>query len=295
MPQEEQRNQKVTRLTYVAPAKLNRFLSVMGKRSDGFHILELITTVLHDWQSLTDELTVEVAQETSLEIDGPASEGLQPDESNLVVRAWRALENESGRALPAKIKLFKRIPHGAGLGGGSSDAAAALRAGNNLYNLGLPDSVLLRIAAGSGSDVPLFLLGGTVFGFDLGQRVIPMQTITLPPILIVFPHIHVSTQAVYKAVTPQDYSSPTPCPGLGRGEAPPWRNDLTTAALRVCPALQHVRDAILEVGGDPLLCGSGSSWAARFTSIADRDTGLKKLTSQHPEWSFYTEDGTSAS
>jgi 4-diphosphocytidyl-2-C-methyl-D-erythritol kinase len=281
-----------------APAKFNRFLSVLGRRSDGFHLLELVTTVLHDWPSLHDELTVEAAPALSLEIIGPASCGLLPDDSNLVTRAWRALEREIGRELPARITLSKRIPHGAGLGGGSSDAAAALRAGNALYQLGLPSAALLRLAAGLGSDVPLFLLGGTVLGLDLGQRVIPMRNIPLPPMLIACPALHVSTSSVYKELSRSELpvgglrginGLSGPCPSLGINEAPPWRNDLTNAALSVCPALAQVRDALSAVGGDPLLCGSGSCWAARFINLSERDAALEKLSVLHPEWTFYSD------
>jgi len=272
----------------IAPAKFNRFLAVLGRRQDGFHLLELVTTVL-PWPSLFDELSVEVAQEPSLEIDGPTSGGLPPDDSNLVTRAWCLLERETGKALPATIKLHKRIPHGAGLGGGSSDAAAALRAGNSLYGLGLQNSALLRLAAELGSDVPLFLLGGTVLGTDLGQRVFPMRDIPLPPMLIVHPGFHVITASVYKALTQKDLSNNAPCPSLAQGEAPPWRNDLTDAALSVCPELRQVRNALTSVGGDPMLCGSGSCWAAKFANLTDRDAALRQLSRQHPDWHFYTE------
>jgi 4-diphosphocytidyl-2-C-methyl-D-erythritol kinase len=275
-----------------APAKFNRFLAVLGRRQDGFHLLELITTVL-PWPSLFDELTAEASQEWALEIGGPTSGGLPADDSNLVAKAWRLLERESGKALPAKVKLYKRVPSGAGLGGGSSDAAAALRAGNALYHLGLPNSTLLRLAAELGSDVPLFLLGGTVLGLDLGQRVLPMRDVPLPPMLIAYPSLHVSTASVYKALGQKDLSNnapcPAPCPSLGAGEAPPWRNDLTDAALTVCPELRQVRDALADVGGDPMLCGSGSCWAARFASLTDRDIALPQLSRRYPKWHFYTE------
>jgi len=273
-----------------APAKFNRFLAVLGRRSDGFHLLELVTTVLKDWPTLHDELTVEKSPYLSLELEGPTSGGLCLDDSNLVMRAWRLLEKESGKSLPARIKLFKRIPYGAGLGGGSSDAAAALKAGSTLYNLSLSNSTLLRLAAGLGSDVPLFLLGGTVLGLDLGQRVIPMRDIPLPPMFIVYPAIHLSTQSVYKALSQEDLSSNSPCPSLCENEAPPWRNDLTNAALTVCPAMLQVRDALISVGGEPILCGSGSCWAARFTDSAKRNTAMQKLSERHSEWSFYSNE-----
>jgi 4-diphosphocytidyl-2-C-methyl-D-erythritol kinase len=270
-----------------APAKFNMFLSVLGRRPDGFHLLELVTNVLHDWPSLHDELSAEMAPSLSLAIEGPESKGLEADDSNLVIKAWRTLERESAKPLPAKLSLLKRIPSGAGIGGGSSDAAAALRAGNKLYQLGLPDSTLLRLAAELGSDVPLFILGGTVLGLDLGQRVFHLKDIPLPPILIACPGLHVSTPSVYKALTQDDISQNAPCPPLGVGEAPTWHNGLTVAALRVCPALAQVRDALASVDGSPLLCGSGSSWAAKFASDAERDAALHKLRALHPDWDFH--------
>jgi len=273
-----------------APAKFNRFLSVLGRRPDGFHLLELVTTVLKDWPSLHDELTVEKSPNMSIEIEGPTCGGLSPDDSNLVMKAWRLLEKESGKTLPARIKLFKRIPHGAGLGGGSSDAAATLKAGNKLYNLCLSNSTLLRLAAELGSDVPLFLLGGTVLGLDLGQRVVPMRDIPLPPMIIVYPAIHLSTPSVYRVISQEDLSNNTPCPSLAENEAPPWRNDLTNAALIACPAMHQVRDALISVGGEPILCGSGSCWAAKFMDIAERDMAMQKTSEQYSEWSFYSED-----
>ena len=142
-----------------APAKFNRYLGVLGRRADGFHDLELVTTVLKGVAGLTDILEVERASALTLELKGPTSEGLEVDESNLVLRAWRLLEREAGRILPARLRLEKRVPHGGGLGGGSSDAAAALRLGNELFELGLNEALLLNLAAQLGSDVPLYLLG----------------------------------------------------------------------------------------------------------------------------------------
>ncbi|MBK7294970.1 MAG: hypothetical protein IPI84_14700 [Holophagaceae bacterium] len=162
-------------LTIQAPAKLNRFLAVLGRRADGFHELELVTTVLEGVPGLTDLLSGEPAASLSLEISGPAGHGLTADASNLVLRAWRQLERVADRPLPARLQLEKHVPHGAGLGGGSSDAAAALRLGNRLFDLGLEDQALLILASELGSDVPLFLLGGTVLGLDRGERVFPLR------------------------------------------------------------------------------------------------------------------------
>ena len=270
--------------TELCPAKLNRFLAVLGRRADGFHELELVTTVLEGVPDLTDTLEGELATELSLAITGPTGEGLVADESNLVFKAWRLLEEAAGRPLPATLRLEKHIPHGAGLGGGSSDAAGALRLGNRLFNLGLSDDVLLRLAAQLGSDVPLFLLRGTVLGLGRGERVFPLRPIPLEPILLVHPGLHVATPSVFRALQNVGYSAPEGLTSQPEGAAPPWRNDLTAAALWACPPLADVRDALRNTRGEPLLCGSGSCWAARYATITERDAAAATLRMARPEW-----------
>lgn len=271
-------------LQVLAPAKLNRFLAVLGRRADGFHELELVSTVLEGVAELTDTLEGEPAAELSLTITGPTGEGLVADESNLVIKAWRLLEDAAKRPLPAALRLHKRIPHGAGLGGGSSDAAAALRLGNRLFDLGLEDGFLLRQAARLGSDVPLFLLGGTVLGLDRGERVFPLRPVPLEPILLVHPGLYVGTPSVYRALQEVGYTFPEALASQPSGAAPPWRNDLTGAALWVCPPLAEVRDALRDTGGEPLLCGSGSCWAARYATATERDEAAATLRDTHPQW-----------
>lgn len=270
-----------------APAKLNRFLAVLGRRADGFHELELVTTVLEGVADLTDTLSGEPSGELALAISGPTGEGLVADESNLVIKAWRLLEEAAKRPLPAALRLEKRIPHGAGLGGGSSDAAAALRLGNRMFELGLVDGELLRMAARLGSDVPLFLLGGTVLGIGRGERVFPLRPVALEPILLVHPGLHVSTPSVYRALQDVGYPFPEALASQPAGTPPPWRNDLTGAALWVCPPLAEVRDALRGTGGEPLLCGSGSCWAARYATAADRDAAAAALRPSHPAWGIW--------
>lgn len=270
-----------------APAKFNRFLAVLGRRADGFHELELVTTVLEGVAGLTDILEGERSGAFSLTVEGPRAEGIAPDESNLVLRAWRFLEREAGRELPARLRLEKHIPHGAGLGGGSSDAAAALRLGNGLFELGLSPATLLRMAGQLGSDVPLFLLGGTVLGLGRGERVFPLRPVPLPPLLIAHAGLFVATPAVYRALSEVGYPFPEPLGSLPEGQAPPWRNDLTGAAIWTCPPLSEVRAELLEAGGDPLLCGSGGCWAARFADRPTRDAALESLQRRRPHWSFW--------
>ena len=274
-------------LTIQAPAKLNRFLAVLGRRADGFHELELVTTVLDGVPDLTDTLSAEPADALSLDITGPMGEGLPEDGTNLVLRAWRLLEDTAHRPLPAVLRLEKRIPHGAGLGGGSSDAAAALRLGNRLFGLGLDDVSLLRLAARLGSDVPLFLLGGTVLGLGRGERVFPLRPVPLEPLLLVHPGLHVSTPSVYRALQEIGYPFPEALASQPIGAAPPWRNDLTGAALWVCPPLAEVREALSDSGGDPLLCGSGSCWAARYVGPEARNAAAGRIAAARPDWRIW--------
>lgn len=270
-----------------APAKLNRFLAVLGRRADGFHELELVTTVLEGVPDLTDTLEGEPAPALTLEIAGPTGAGLTADGSNLVIKAWRLLEEAAKRPLPAALRLEKRIPHGAGLGGGSSDAAAALRLGDRMFGLGLGDAALLGLAARLGSDVPLFLLGGTVLGLGRGERVFPLRPVPLEPILLVHPGLHVSTPSVYRALQDVGYPFPEALASQPEGAAPPWRNDLTGAALWVCPPLAEVRDALRDTGGEPLLCGSGSCWAARYDGGQVRDAAAARISGLQPTWGVW--------
>jgi 4-diphosphocytidyl-2-C-methyl-D-erythritol kinase len=244
----------------------------------------LVTTVLEDVPDLMDRLEGEPAPELTLAITGPMGVGLAADGSNLVIKAWRLLEEAAGRPLPAALRLEKRIPHGAGLGGGSSDAAAALRLGNGLFELGIEEGVLLGLAARLGSDVPLFLLGGTVMGLGRGERVFPLRPVPLEPILLVHAGLHISTPSVYLALQDLGYPFPEALPSQPPGTAPPWRNDLTGAALWVCPPLAEVRDALRDTGGEPLLCGSGSCWAARYASVQARDAAVEQISGRHGGW-----------
>lgn len=271
-----------------APAKLNRFLAVLGRRPDGFHELELVTTVLDGVAGLEDILHLDAAPAPSFTLGGPLAVGLEANADNLVMKAWRLLEREAGCSLPARIHLEKHVPAGGGLGGGSSDAAAALRGGNALFNLGLPQDKLLALAGELGSDVPLFLLGGTVLGLGRGERVFPLRDVPLDPMVLVHPGLHVSTPAVYKALPHAGYPPVLPLPRLPEGEAPQWRNDLTGAAMHVCPALAQVRDALAAVGGEPLLCGSGSCWVARFPTRGHLEPAATALRSTNPAWRVWT-------
>jgi 4-diphosphocytidyl-2-C-methyl-D-erythritol kinase len=193
-------NAEAAALTLAAPAKINLYLDVLDRRADGYH--EIVTYMAP--LALADELTFAPANQLSLTCDDPS---LPLDENNLVLRAAQALQRHSGSPRGAAIHLNKRVPHAAGLGGGSSDAASTLRGLNRLWQTKLPDAELMTLAAQLGSDVPFFLANSAAWCRGRGERVEPVRLTSRLPILLICPNVGLSTAAVYQA-----WSSP------GRGE-----------------------------------------------------------------------------
>ena len=161
-----------------AHAKLNVFLRVLGRRDDGYHDVETLLLPV----SLADDVTVEPADELTLSLEGPAAEGVPDNDTNLALRAARALAAEAGGARPpgARISIHKRIPVAAGLGGGSADAATTLLLLDELWGTGIGRDGLARAAADVGSDVPAMLLGEPAYVRGRGEIVEPvlLQTTT---------------------------------------------------------------------------------------------------------------------
>jgi 4-diphosphocytidyl-2-C-methyl-D-erythritol kinase len=210
-----------------APAKLTRSLRVVGVRADGYHLLDAEMVSL----DLADTLTIDPAGD-GLVLHGAGAD-VPTDGGNLVVRALRA----AGRT--AHVTVDKRIPSGAGLGGGSTDAAAVLRWA------GVTD---LELAASIGADVPFGLVGGRARVTGIGERVEPLPIEPLTFTLLT-PPIHCSTPAVYDAWD-----------RLG-GPTAHGPNDLEPAALHVAPELARWRDRLGDATGrTPVLAGSGSTW-----------------------------------
>jgi 4-diphosphocytidyl-2-C-methyl-D-erythritol kinase len=168
----------MTALRMAAHAKLNVFLRVLGRRDDGYHDVETLLLPL----SLADDVTVEAADELTLSLEGPAAERVPVDDTNLALRAARALAAEAGGARPpgARISIHKRIPVAAGLGGGSADAATTLLLLDELWGTGIGRDALARLAVDVGSDVPAMLLGEPAYVRGRGEIVEPvlLQTTT---------------------------------------------------------------------------------------------------------------------
>ncbi len=259
-------------LTVNAYAKVNLTLEVLGRRPDGYHeIVSVMQTVdLHDVLELTP------ADGVTLECDRP---GLgTPD--NLALRAAAALRTVAGVRDGVHIELRKAIPVAAGLGGGSSDAAAALLGLSRLWGLGMSVGDLTPLAASLGSDVPFFLRGGTAMVQGRGERVRPLPGINLQWLLIVTPAIEVpkKTASLYSALPPSSYTAGHLTRKLearirGGGDVPPQLlfNTFDDVAEEAYPGIREYLDTLYALGAREVhLTGSGPSL---FTPISRREQG----------------------
>lgn len=254
-----------------APAKTNLSLRVLGRRDDGLHEIDTLMTRL----ALADELVLRepaVGESPGLRCSDPS---LPTDEGNLVVRAWRRLEAETGRELPLVIELTKRIPHGAGLGGGSSDAASALRGIDEWFELGLGAERLCQLGAELGSDVPFFLHDGVCRCRGRGEWIEELADYDWElPIILLKPPYGIAAAEAYRGWAagrrPAAVSlAPQLCPWgemVNDLERPVFAKYLQLAALKEWLRQQP------EVWA-PLLSGSGSTMLA----ILAADRGGEEL------------------
>jgi 4-diphosphocytidyl-2-C-methyl-D-erythritol kinase len=255
-----------------AYAKINLTLAVLGKREDGYHNLSSVmqTISLHDTLRLTPNRSGEItARADSPELNTP---------DNLALRAALALREAVGdESLGAEIELLKAIPSPGGLGGGSSDAASVLLALNTLWQTRLPHERLTQIAAMLGSDVPYFLSGGTALIAGRGEHVSPLPDTQPLWLVLARPPIAVSTAAVYRALSPQDYATSddtdTVVQAIQRGEPLPLdrlSNSLEAPVLRGYPEIAATRDALLACGASFVrMSGSGPTLYAPFGALDD--------------------------
>lgn len=258
-------------LTVPAPAKLNLFLHVTGRRDDGYHTLQTVFQLL-DWG---DEIALSLREDGRIErVEGPAE--IAP-EDDLALRAGRALQADAGVRLGADIAVRKRIPAGAGLGGGSSDAASVLLGLDRLWQCRSSPDRLAALGLSLGADVPVFVRGRSAFAEGIGDQLTP---ITLPErwYVVVWPGVGVATSAIFQA---PELTRNTPKLKIAALSGAPVRNDLEPVAIRHCPV---IGDALswLSRHGPARMSGSGSSV---FATAADEATARQiAAASPWPAW-----------
>jgi 4-diphosphocytidyl-2-C-methyl-D-erythritol kinase len=247
--------------SYPAPAKVNLFLHVVGRRDDGYHLLQTVFRFLDFGDSLSFEITDDSAIALQTPIPGV------PPEQDLTVRAARLLQQTAGVTQGAKIYLEKRLPMGGGLGGGSSDAATTLLALNHLWQAGLSRAQLEALGLQLGADVPIFVHGHSAFAEGVGEAFTDVEPLAAW-YLVLIPPASVPTAAIFTA---PDLCRNTPAirpaqwaPGFGH-------NDLEAVACRLHPVVaEHLE--FLRPFGDARMSGSG---ACVFAEFSDETSALR--------------------
>ena len=256
-----------------APAKVNLYLHIVGRRADGLHLLESLVA----FAEAGDMLYGEPADGLSLELAGPFAGALAGEADNLVLRAARALAPGQG----ARLVLEKNLPVAAGLGGGSADAAAALRLLSRLWGV---EADLEALAAGIGADVPVCLAGATCGMAGIGERLTPLPDRFVPYLLLANSGVALPTPAVFGARRgPFRESRPWP---QTVAELAGCANDLTEAAISLAPEVGETLDALAVLDGALFarMSGSGATCFAAFDDRAARDRARETLRNRYPGW-----------
>ncbi|PTU32824.1 4-(cytidine 5'-diphospho)-2-C-methyl-D-erythritol kinase [Stenotrophobium rhamnosiphilum] len=237
-----------TEFPWPAPAKLNLFLHVIGRRADGYHNLQTVFQFLDFGDSL---FFVPRGDGVIRRTDGPAD---IPEDQDLVVRAAHALKSASGAGLGADIAVTKRIPMGGGLGGGSSDAATTLVALNRLWNIGLTIDELATIGLKLGADVPVFVRGLAAWAEGVGEHLRPLN-LPEPYYLVVTPPVAVSTGEIFSAPELPRASEPITAEAFLGGEG---QNDCEAVTCARYPLVREALDWLRQFG-PARMSGTGAS------------------------------------
>jgi 4-diphosphocytidyl-2-C-methyl-D-erythritol kinase len=274
-------------IAVAAPAKLNLYLHVTGRRDDGYHELDslVVFTDVHD--------TIEVRPSTalSLAVDGPFRVALGDPGENVVLDAARALAEAAGVEPMARITLIKRLPVASGLGGGSADAAAALRALCELWSADMSEGSLAALALTLGADVPVCLMGRPAFVGGIGEDLAPAPLLPPVPVVLVNPLRALSTPKVFAArtgpfgVAARFHEIPLDAAALARLLAE-RRNDLTDAAVSLVPEVATVLMALEAVPGTLIarMSGSGATCFALYEDETAAARAAAVIAAGNPNW-----------
>lgn len=280
-------------ITERAPAKINLYLHITGKQADGLHLLDSLAVFAADEDEAADKVTLTPAPRYGLTLAGPYGAALQGEdpEKNLITKALRSLAAARNLPLDFTISLEKNLPVASGIGGGSSDAAAALRAAARHYGLGADDTALHGAAQSIGSDGVVCYRAQASYMGGTGNLLAPVAGLPRTFMLLANPNIPLPTGPVYQART----GAFTPAQPLERKAADARdlaamlearRNDLQPPAIQLCPTINDVLAALAAQEGCLLarLSGSGATCFALFETAAATQAARAALKSRHPSW-----------
>jgi 4-diphosphocytidyl-2-C-methyl-D-erythritol kinase len=262
-----------------APAKINLALHVLGRRADGYHELDSVVA----FADVGDRLTLEPAAQTTLSVHGVFAAAVPATPDNLVLKAYAALHAVHSLQ-PVAFHLSKTLPVASGIGGGSADAAAALRGLIRMQNIKLDSGTLQTIALSLGADVPVCLHGKACRMRGVGEHITDLESATPHAIMLVNPQQACSTADVFRAMglKPGDRAGSE----LNPLHPSQWRNDMTDAALQVLPIIGEVLQALSELPNIRAvrMSGSGATCFATFDSVEHAEVAQKLMQSSHPQW-----------
>jgi 4-diphosphocytidyl-2-C-methyl-D-erythritol kinase len=270
-----------------APAKVNLFLHVTGRRADGYHLLDSLVV----FAGAADHVTATAASDLTLAVEGPEAGALASEPDNLVLRAARVLADAAGLAPRAALVLHKALPVASGIGGGSADAAAALRALNRLWGLGWPEARLAEVALPLGADIPACIAARPSRMGGIGEVLAPAPALPGFGILLANPRVALATPAVFGARA-SGFSSAAKLPprwadasALTRDLAE-WRNDLEPPAIALCPMVRDVLAALRALRGCLLarMSGSGATCFGIFAEPAAAQRAAAALPQSWWRW-----------
>ena len=273
-----------------APAKINLALHVTGQRGDGYHLLDSLVT----FTERGDRLTAEPAETDDFTLSGPFAAALAGEADNLVTRARDLLRaaviEAGGQAAPVALHLEKNLPVSSGIGGGSADAAAALRALSRLWDASLPESQLSALALSLGADVPMCLAGKPALARGIGEELEPVASLPAFHLLLLNPLKPVSTPDVFRRLEKRDNAPLPPLPASsGLAEWADFlaeqRNDLEEPARRIVPEIGHML-TLLKLTGAPLarMSGSGATCFGLYESAEAARKAGETISAAQPGW-----------
>lgn len=270
-----------------APAKLNLYLRVTGRRDDGYHLLDSLVV----FADTGDRIEVREADQITLEYEGPFAGVLPAPEDNLVFRAAGELAALFGVTAGAHLTLFKYLPVASGIGGGSADAAAALRALIRLWQLPPDDGRLLKLALSLGADVPVCMMTRPAVMRGIGEEVSLLGSFPELPLVLVNPGVGVSTPQVFKARTggfsaPVDWPSDTTSVESVLGMLGETANDLEPPARTIAPAIAEIIGLLEAQPGIRLarMSGSGATCFGIFETQDAAAAAADAIADTQPEW-----------
>ncbi|ODC02638.1 4-(cytidine 5'-diphospho)-2-C-methyl-D-erythritol kinase [Terasakiispira papahanaumokuakeensis] len=255
-----------THIALPAPAKINRMLHITGRRSDGYHQLQ----TLFQFLDYGDQLTFALRHDGRLTLT-PALDQVAL-EDNLIIRAARLLQTQSGTSLGCDITLKKQLPMGGGLGGGSSDAATALMGLNHLWQLGYSAATLATLGLTLGADIPVFVHGQAAWAEGIGECLTPVELDT-PVFLVIHPGCHCATGAVF---THPDLTRDSAPINLAAALKEGGRNDCEAVVRRLYPAVDQAINWLNRFASAHLT-GTGACIFAAFTDMTEANAVLAKL------------------